>query len=170
MKYFIIFITSTLRMAAIGFALSAVFTLGQWLLSLISVCEAPTWGKFLWGGLGLFAIMFVYASYKAISGAIKFKRIKNKTQSLTDRLQNLAQKDPYTFIELIDNSPIWEMSLFETNDAVWFEIHPLPVTEPMAVYYVRVTDEHTPLDMAVTELENEANIINEQKRLEALRK
>lgn len=68
MKNFLTFITSTLRMAAIAFLLSAVFTLGQWLFSLMSICEPPTWSKFLWGGLFLFVILFVYSCYKAIKG------------------------------------------------------------------------------------------------------
>ena len=169
MKNLLTFITSTLRMAVIAFVLSAIFTLGQWLLSLINICDAPTWSKFLWGGLGLFLIMFIYASYKAINGAIKFQKTKNNYNDLANKLQQLAQKDQYTFIELIDDSSVWEMSLFKTDGAEWFEIHPTPITEPMAVYYIRVTDEHISLDMAVNDLEQKANILIEQKRLDALR-
>jgi len=80
MKNLLTFITSTLRMAVIAFALSAIFTGGQWLLSLMSICDAPTWSIFLWGGLFLFAIMFVYAAYKAIAAMIKFHNEKKNEQ------------------------------------------------------------------------------------------
>jgi len=65
-------------MAVIAFALSAIFSLGQWLFSLMSICEPPTWGKFLWGGLFLFAILFIYAAYKAIKAMIDYRNEKKR--------------------------------------------------------------------------------------------
>jgi len=78
MNNLITFLTSTLRMAVIAFALSAIFSLGQWLFSLMSICEPPTWGKFLWGGLFLFAILFIYAAYKAIKAMIDYRNEKKR--------------------------------------------------------------------------------------------
>lgn len=52
-KYVIIHAVS-----AIG--LSAVFSLLQWIGSLLSWSKPPTWSKFLWGSLVLFVVLVVY--------------------------------------------------------------------------------------------------------------
>ena len=45
-------------------ALSALFSAIQWLLSIASICERPTWVKFAYGSLGLFLVLFVLYAFK----------------------------------------------------------------------------------------------------------
>lgn len=45
--------------AVISLLISAVFCLLQWLGSLMSLCGAPTWGKFFWGAVGIFVLLLI---------------------------------------------------------------------------------------------------------------
>lgn len=73
MKNFLVFITSTIRMAAFALVLSAVFSLGQWLFSLMSICGAPTWEKYWFGALALFVLLFIHACYDTLRSVYKSK-------------------------------------------------------------------------------------------------
>ena len=72
MKNIISFITTLLIIAAQSVALSALFCLAQWLLSLFGVCNVPTWHKFVWGGVGLFCLFFIYSCYTTFITMYRF--------------------------------------------------------------------------------------------------
>lgn len=69
MKYLLHFIVSLIRFAFLSTLLSVILGGIQWLLSLTCLVEAPTWNKILWGGIGLFVLIFVYSAYKAIQAS-----------------------------------------------------------------------------------------------------
>ena len=66
MKGLASFIGTLLITALQSAVLSAIFCLIQWLLSLIGLCNTPSWNKFLWGGVALFCFLFLLYSYKTI--------------------------------------------------------------------------------------------------------
>lgn len=64
MKGLIGFILTIVRMVVISAIISAIFSGIQWLLSLAGICSAPTWDKFIWGGLAIFAVWFIFSAIK----------------------------------------------------------------------------------------------------------
>lgn len=64
MKYLLSFIGTLAIIAFQSIAVSAIFTLCKWLLSLLSICNAPTWMHFLGGSAMLFAVLFIYSVSK----------------------------------------------------------------------------------------------------------
>ena len=54
--------------------LSAVFTFGKWLLSIMHVCENPTWRDFVFGAAGLFLLFIGYRIARAIRYTYLFKK------------------------------------------------------------------------------------------------
>ena len=51
-------------------AISGVFCGIQWLLSLVHICGAPTWGRFIWGTVGLAVLFIIFG----IGGVMKHFR------------------------------------------------------------------------------------------------
>lgn len=75
MKYILHFLGSLLIMAGLSLALSALFCLCQWLLSLTTVCDAPTWHKFFGGAIVLFGFFFLYGCYRVVKYYIRERRL-----------------------------------------------------------------------------------------------
>lgn len=70
MKNLIHLLQTLLMIAGWALAISGVLCGIQWLLSLVHVCGAPTWSKFIWGAVGI-AIFFVVLG---ILGVVKHFR------------------------------------------------------------------------------------------------
>lgn len=51
----------------ISAAISAVFCLLHWLLSLCGLCESPTWLKFIGGCIGVFALLFTISVVSTVA-------------------------------------------------------------------------------------------------------
>jgi hypothetical protein len=64
MRNLAIFLGTVLRMAVFSALISAVFCGIQWLLSLASICDAPTWDKFFLGGAAIFIVWFILSAVK----------------------------------------------------------------------------------------------------------
>jgi len=41
--------------------ISAILWVCQWLLSFTGICEKPALSKLFWGGLGVYALLFIYS-------------------------------------------------------------------------------------------------------------
>lgn len=66
MRNLLMFLEANFRMAVFALVFSAIFSAGQWLLSLTGICGSPTWHRFWWGALGIFLLQFIYAVWKVI--------------------------------------------------------------------------------------------------------
>lgn len=64
MKYLLSFIGTLAIVAFQSIVVSAFFTLCKWLLSLLGICDTPTWFHFLVGAAMLFAVLFIYSVSK----------------------------------------------------------------------------------------------------------
>ena len=175
MKHLITFLTSTLRMAVIAFALSTVFTGGQWMLSFLNICDTPSWSKFLWGGFFLFAIMFIYASYKAIVAMIKYKKERKEAVEEFASYEDHAFTEEYYKLEsfkkeierysrlqeiastymlfkfYIDDKENWEFAEEVENVKDWIILHPYPFVAPEQCYFIKYTGDKN-LSSAVDEM------------------
>lgn len=70
MKNLIHLLGTLCMIAGSALAISGVFCGIQWLLSLMHVCDSPTWGRFIWGAVGI-AVLFIILG---IRGVIKHFR------------------------------------------------------------------------------------------------
>lgn len=64
MKNLISFIGTLAIIVLQSIVISAFFTLCKWLLSLLGVCDAPTWINFTGGAAMLFFVLFLYSAGK----------------------------------------------------------------------------------------------------------
>ena len=64
MKYLLSFIGTLAIISFQSIAVSAFFTLCKLLLSLLGICDTPTWYHFLGGSAMLFAVLFIYSVSK----------------------------------------------------------------------------------------------------------
>ena len=62
-----------LMLAGSALAISGVFCGIQWLLSLVHVCGAPTWSRFIWGAVGL-AVLFAILGLRGVMNHFKGHR------------------------------------------------------------------------------------------------
>lgn len=67
------FLADIIRMAVISLVISAFFIGVQWLLSILSLCNPPTWLKFWCGAAGIFAVWFLFAAYHVVKHFINNK-------------------------------------------------------------------------------------------------
>lgn len=61
MKNLISFLGTIAIIVLQSLVISAVFTLGKFLLSLLNVCDTPTWIDIVGGASGLFVLFFLYS-------------------------------------------------------------------------------------------------------------
>lgn len=64
MKHLLSFIGTLVTIAFQSVVASAFFTLCKWLLSMLGICNAPTWRNFFGGAAVLFAVLFLYSVWK----------------------------------------------------------------------------------------------------------
>ena len=73
-KYFKVISLMAVKDIFIGALVSAFFCFCQWIGGLFSLCSGPTWGKFLYGGLGVFALLFILNMIGAIRHLVRCRR------------------------------------------------------------------------------------------------
>ena len=66
MKNLLNLIGTILLFAGAAIVISGVFSLIQWLGSLIGIFSSPTWQKFLYGALGLFVLFVLIGIWNVI--------------------------------------------------------------------------------------------------------
>jgi uncharacterized membrane protein YjfL (UPF0719 family) len=64
-KNLIHLLQTLLMIAGSALAISGVFCGIQWLLSLVHICSAPTWSRFIWGAVGL-AVLFIFLGLRGV--------------------------------------------------------------------------------------------------------
>ena len=82
-------IVGTFNLVALSIVLSAFYSGCKWLLSLLSVCGAPTWGDFLYGGLGVFIVLFICTIFKV---ARMFKDDQMDKEQYDEWLRNHGER------------------------------------------------------------------------------
>lgn len=122
MKNLLGIILTLLKMAAITAIISAVFSGLQWLLSLIGICSAPTWEKFIWGGAILFVVFVALSLYRAFKDSSKYKnditfRLMSDHYGVTAKeyesvykiLQDFAQYYQHDFMSFVAREEYWSV-------------------------------------------------------------
>lgn len=63
-----------MRELIISILLSALFTLGQFVCSLLKITSRPGWKDFLWGAAGIFVVLIVYRIVASMRLAYLYKK------------------------------------------------------------------------------------------------